>query len=214
MNPMIKLPKPSLTGKILIIYYSVGIAGLSMPVTQGLFLTLMPFSLLLSMVVLLLYHKHWKPMHGVAMTLIAILGYLVEVAGVLTGEVFGQYTYGSSLGVKLFETPLMIGVNWILLIYCVYAIMEPVRWPTILKILFGSVVMVVYDLIMEPVAILLDMWSWGGDTIPIQNYIAWFVISLLFLTIMHLFRVKTQNQVAPWLFGVQAGFFLVLNFTV
>ena len=177
MNPLIKLPQPALTGKVFIVYYSVGVIGLSITATQDVFITLMPFSLLLSTFVLLLYHKDWRPKHIFVIVLIAILGYLVEVAGVLTGEVFGQYLYGRALGVKLFETPLMIGVNWMLLIYCVHTIMGAATWPWALKVLFGALVMVVYDLIMEPVAIRLDMWSWGGDVIPLQNYIAWFVIS-------------------------------------
>ena len=92
--------------------------------------------------------------------------------------------------------------------------MGAATWPWALKVLFGALVMVVYDLIMEPVAIRLDMWSWGGDVIPLQNYIAWFVISLVFLAMMHFGRIKTENKIAPWLLGVQACFFLILNFTV
>jgi bisanhydrobacterioruberin hydratase len=214
MNPKIKLPNPSLIGKIFIIYYIVGIIGLSIATSRDLFTALMPFSLLLSMVVLLFYHSHWKPTHVYAMILIALLGFFVEVAGVLTGDVFGQYSYGRALGFKVFETPLMIGVNWIMLIYCVHTIMGTSNWPKLLRIPIGALVMVGYDLVMEPVAIRLDMWSWGGGIIPLQNYIAWFVISLVFLAILHFTRVRTNNKLAPWLFGVQACFFLVLNFTL
>jgi bisanhydrobacterioruberin hydratase len=211
MNPLLK---PSLTVRVFIIYYIVGLIGLGIPQSRELFITLMPFSLLLSMTLLLIHHKGWRYEHVVIIALIAILGYLVEVVGVLTGEVFGEYTYGRALGVKLFDTPLMIGINWIMLIYCVHTMFENLKWPWWTKVLTGASIMVVYDIIMEPVAIRLDMWSWGGGDIPIQNYIAWFVISLVFLAMMNLSKIKTHNQVAAWLFGVQTAFFLVLNVIV
>jgi bisanhydrobacterioruberin hydratase len=208
---MIKRPAPSFTGTILIIYYVVGIAGLSIPSTRALFTMLTPISLLMSLALLMVYHNGWKTKYVFAFALIAILGYLVEVAGVLTGEVFGAYTYGKTLGLKILDTPLMIGVNWLMLIYCVYAILENAVWPWWLKILAAASMMVVYDIIMEPVAISLDMWNWGGGRIPLQNYVAWFGVSVVLLGLMHLTGVKTGNRIAAWLFGVQAGFFLILN---
>ncbi len=211
MNPLLT---PSLTRNLFIIYYAVGLVGLGIPQSRELFITLMPFSLLLSMTLLLIHHKDWHYRHAIVLAAVAILGYLVEVVGVLTGDVFGDYTYGRALGVKIFETPLMIGVNWMMLIYCVHTIFENSKWPWWLKVPTGALVMVVYDIIMEPVAIRLDMWSWGAGDIPIQNYIAWFVISLVFLSMMNLAKVSTQNKVAAWLFGVQTGFFLVLNVAV
>ena len=209
---MIRLPRPSLTGKILIIYYMVGIIGLSIPALRGTFTSLTPLSLLMSLVVLLLYQRSWKFSYVFTFLIIALLGFLVEVAGVLSGQVFGSYAYGATLGIKLFDTPLMIGINWLMLIYCVHSFFERMRWPAWLKILTAAMLMVVYDFIMEPVAISLDMWSWGGGSIPLQNYVAWFAVSIILLGIMHLARVRTSNPLAVWLFSVQAGFFLALNF--
>ncbi len=211
---MIKRPAPSLTGIILIIYYVVGIAGLSIPATRALFTMLTPFSLLMSLAVLMFYHNGWKTKYVFVFALIAVLGYLVEVAGVLTGDVFGAYTYGKTLGFKILDTPLMIGINWLMLIYCVHTILENTVWPWWLKVVAGASMMVIYDVIMEPVAISLDMWSWGGGAIPLQNYVAWFGVSVVFLGILLLTGVKTRNRLAAWLFGVQTGFFLVLNITL
>lgn len=211
---MKKKPSSSLAGKFFVIYYLVGFVGLSIPASRELFITLMPFSLLLSMGLLLWYHRLWRPLHVVVIAAIALAGYLVEVAGVLTGEIFGEYSYGRALGFKLFDTPLMIGINWIMLVYCFHTLLENKSWPWWLKITAGAALMVVYDYIMEPVAISLDMWSWGGGDIPIQNYVAWFVISLVFLLTMQLAGVKTGNRLAPWLIAAQTGFFLMLNLTV
>ncbi len=208
-------PKPyHLAGYFFVLYYTVGVVGLSLPATRELFITLMPLSLLLSSAILLFFHKKWRAVDVPLFFFIALAGYLVEVLGVHTGQVFGSYSYGRALGFQLFDTPLLIGLNWLMLTYCVFAIMEDTKlfWP--LRALTASALMVIYDVVMEPVAIKLDMWSWGGGAIPLQNYQAWFIISLVFLSALHLAKVKTGNKVAPWLFGTQFVFFLLLNATL
>ncbi len=198
-------------GYIFVIYYLVGLVGLTIPSTRPLFTDLMPLTILLSTAILLFFHQRWRSTEAVVLLFIALTGYLIEVLGVMTGHIFGSYSYGEALGIKAFGTPLIIGINWMMLVYCVYAIMENTKlfWP--LKALTAAVLMVTYDFVMEPAAIRLDMWHWTGSEIPMQNYQAWFIISLVFLSAMHLSKVKTANRVAPWLFGVQVFFFLALN---
>ena len=41
---------------------------------------------------------------------------LTEAIGVNTGLLFGTYEYGANLGFKIFGVPLIIGVNWTVLI--------------------------------------------------------------------------------------------------
>lgn len=195
----------------LVIFFGVGIAGLANSRTQDFFIGLMPVSLLLGMGLMFWVQDRWKTKHILVFLLVTLIGYFVEVAGVLTGEVFGEYSYGRALGTKVWDTPPMIGLNWLMLIYGVFVIMRKTRLHALLQIFMGASLMVVYDLIMEPVAIRLDMWSWGGSDIPLQNYIAWFVISFLLLAIFHLARFRFRNGVAPVLFFVQLGFFIALN---
>ncbi|TVR41077.1 MAG: carotenoid biosynthesis protein [Bacteroidia bacterium] len=196
-----------------VIYYSVGVTGLTLTATRELFISLMPLSLLLSSAILLLFHRHWRKTHVIVFISIAIAGYLIEVLGVHTGQIFGSYSYGRALGFQIAGTPLLIGLNWLMLTYCVYAILEDTKlfWP--IKALTASALMVLYDIAMEPVAIRLDMWSWGGP-IPLQNYQAWFIISMIFLTVMHLFRIQVKNRIAAWLFSIQFAFFILLNITL
>lgn len=195
----------------LAIFFGVGVAGLAHETTQDYFLLLMPFSILLGMGLMFWVHRKWKRRHFWYFGLIVILGYGVEVAGVLTGDVFGEYNYGSALGFKLWGTPPMIGLNWLMLTYCVYVMLRKMSLHPIVQVLLGSALMVAYDVIMEPVAISLGMWSWAGHIPPLQNYLAWFVISLVFLSILHMARLRFRNRVAPALFFIQMGFFLALN---
>ncbi len=214
MSALKKRKTARLAGYFFVIYYLVGLIGLSMPSTRETFMGLMPLSILLSVAILLFFHGKWRSADAILLVFIAIIGYLVEVLGVLTGHVFGSYWYGDALGLQAFGTPLIIGLNWMMLIYCVYTIMEGTRlfWP--LKALTAAILMVAYDLVMEPVAMRLDMWDWQGGIVPLQNYQAWFIISLVFLSSMHLAKIRTNNRVAAWLFGVQFVFFLALNLTL
>lgn len=200
-----------LTKAILIIYFSVGVAGLIWNYTADLFTRMIPLTLLASITVLLAFHPKWEKRHVLVFALIALLGFLIEVAGVATGIVFGEYQYHYALGFKIFGTPPIIGINWLMLIYAVYGIFEFQQLPAWLKIFGGASLMVAYDIILEPVAIALNMWSWGGSEIPIQNYVAWFVISAVFLSIMYLTRIRVNNPISKHMFMVQMVFFMALN---
>ncbi|NLF41901.1 MAG: carotenoid biosynthesis protein [Bacteroidales bacterium] len=200
--------------KILLRFYLVGFLGLSIPYTRNLFIFIMAPTLLLTVAFLLFFHKQWQIKQWVLLSFIAVSGFLVEVAGVQTSLVFGSYQYGSALGFKLFDTPLMIGINWFMLVYCFWAIVSMIHVPSWLRVPLAATMMLVYDIILEPVAMRLDMWSWENDTIPLQNYLAWFVISLEFFFLLALFRIKIFNPASKWLIVFHTAFFIFLNISL
>lgn len=192
-------------------YYMVGLVGLSIDSTQSLFQALVPFTLLFSLYFLWLFHEGTNPRLYITALAIYILGFLVESAGVNTGAVFGSYIYGKTLGVKLWNTPLMIGVNWLLLIYSCWALTGSFTTNRWLRYLAGSVLMVLYDIALEPVAIRLDMWNWYGEQVPLQNYIGWFLTSFILFVIMDLNVKIIKNKIAAAMFMIQLMFFIILN---
>jgi len=196
---------------IIILFYIVGVLGIVIPLTQPLFVTLIPFALLLNFGVILFFHNSPElKVDLLVLFLIYLSGYLIEVVGVNTHLVFGNYTYGSGLGIKVLRTPLMIGINWVMVAYCSASVLEWTKLPVIIQVLLASIFMVVYDMILEHLAPSLDMWSWEGGTIPLQNYLAWFAISILFTGLLKWRRVKTINPVAPIIFICQLVFFIVI----
>ena len=208
-------PSKILIIKIIIaIYFAVGVAGLTQEATRLLFQQLIPLTLLSSLAIMLAFHPKWDTRHIWIFALIALLGFWVEVVGIATGVVFGEYAYGEALGFKMLGTPPIIGINWLLLTYSVFSILEPVRISPLEKILAGALMLVGFDIVLEPVAIAFDMWSWAGGAVPLQNYLAWFVISVVFLGIMHLAKIRINNPLAPYMFFVQLAFFIVLNFFI
>jgi putative membrane protein len=145
--------------------------------------------------------------------IIGISGYLVELLGILTGLVFGTYSYGEGLGIKVADVPLMIGVNWALLVFATGALIHKIRMSLWLRAALGATVMVGYDVLLEPVAMRFDFWSWEGNQVPLQNYLAWWIISF----VMHfgvMAKVNNlQNRLALPVIIIQMLFFVLLLLT-
>lgn len=196
---------------ILMLFYAVGLAGFMIPATQAVFYKLTPLTIFFSVVLLLYFHRPYNLKFLLLMSFIAVAGFLVEVLGVQTGIVFGEYHYGDTLGVKISGTPLLIGINWLMLTYCSYVLLARTDFNIIIKSVLAAFLMTAYDIVLEPVAIKSDMWSWENADVPFQNYMAWFVISLFFHLLLHLFKLKTDNKIASPLFKIQFVFFLVLS---
>ena len=104
---------------ILGLFHISGIIAIVATPFRDVFLSLTPLNLLISAVLLFIFHEKYSKIHVLSFVIIAILGYIFEVIGVNTGKIFGVYTYGPVLGWKLLETPLIIGVNWIILTYSI-----------------------------------------------------------------------------------------------
>ena len=198
----------------IVIIYAVGVIGFTIPFTHSLFRMLTPLVLLLSLALLYWYDcdrsrgRQGKRVLFYAFVFVA--SFLVEMWGVNSGVVFGSYLYGSGLGVKIAGTPPLIGLNWVLMIYLTSAIFTTLHRNVLNGILFPSLLMVGYDLVLELVAPKMEMWSWADNHIPLQNYLVWGLLALLFHTIRYLLRIGDKNRMALPLFLVQLLFFLLI----
>jgi len=194
-----------------IVFYIVGFIGTATPVLHDLFIGLFPFALLLSFVAILIYHSEAYTRRTVfVLILIGLSGYLVEVIGVKSHIIFGSYRYGNALGIKVLDTPLLIGINWLMLAYAGSSVAENFRLPLWLQIIFASAIMLIYDIILEQIAPVLGMWTWEGNSVPLQNYIAWFVVSMAFQFLIKAAGVRTRNPLAFKIILIQAIFFILL----
>jgi putative membrane protein len=207
------IQKPAYAIIFLLIIYSVGLVGLSLPGSRENFSGLTPVNLLISTLLLFVFHKTWNSKILLAFFIVLSGGFFIELAGVQTGLVFGTYTYGEALGPEISGTPLIIGLNWLILIYMVYSITESMNLSWYWQAILGAFIMLAYDMVLEPVAIQLDFWNWGGG-IPLQNYLAWWIISLVFLLFWKGLNIKIANPIAKYLFLIQFVFFLILNITL
>lgn len=211
-DKQIKKMKFSLTPKaILTIIYIVGIIGICSPF-QFYFLLLSPLNLLITFWFLIKGYGKIEKGLGFSICLLVIITWIIEVVGVKSGQIFGPYYYGNALGLKILDTPPIIGMNWAMLLLSIGCILSSLKIKNrIFFSLLGATFMTVLDILIEPVAIALNFWKWQTQNPPLQNYIAWFLVSfLLFLSFPNrVFSYKNEN--AKWCLWLQIGFFLTLN---
>jgi bisanhydrobacterioruberin hydratase len=197
--------------KFIIIFYLVGAVGFLVPISRALFEWLIPLSILTNLSLLFFFHQPRDKRHLIIFLLIWIVSFLIEAIGTNTGMIFGEYSYGKSLGIGFFNTPILIGANWLVLIYGALSIVRLFPFLNKFRILATAFLMLVFDWLMEPVAIKTGMWFWLSGTIPHLNYIMWFAISAFFAGLLEYFRIKTNKPVAARLFLAQLFFFTLLN---
>ncbi len=200
---------------ILSILYLVGTIGFFFDIHPD-FVKLTPINLLISLIVVLAFHPTWNWRIVLFLLICPIVGFFVEMKGVETGLIFGTYQYGETLGFKYNNTPLSIGVNWLLLSYCSAVLVSHFTSDSsniILKALYASAVMVGLDVLIEPVAIKTDMWSWQPDNeIPTQNYIGWFLTAFPLHLLFFFLNKSVKNKVAVSLLLLQFLFFWFLGY--
>ena len=145
---------------------------------------------------------------------IFLLGLTVEIIGVNFSIFFGEYKYGNNLGIKIFDVPIVIGFNWVLLIVLTGNFADRIFPKSILrKVLFGSTIMILLDLLIEISAPKLDYWEFANHPVPFSNYLWWFIFSVIFHLIYQSntnkeFIVSTNILVIHFLFFGMLALFL------
>ncbi len=202
-------------GKIIVVaLHLVGLVGLSLPQYRELFLMLTPVQLISSLVLILLFHQGWNEAFPIFASLAFWIGFGAEIVGIHTGYLFGDYVYGPTLGPKLWDVPLVIGVNWFILVYITGSLFHKSVENDYLAAFLGAIVMTAVDYIIEPVAVALDFWYWKFDLIPAENYLGWFVISFVIHLIYRKIKFEKSNPIAAFLLVTLILFFGILNFTL
>jgi len=139
---------------------------------------------------------------------IAIIGFIAEALGVNLGWFFGDYTYGDNLGLKLFGVPVLIGINWAILSFICARISDLFSTYWLSKILIGSILMLILDILMEFNAPKFNFWEFENSSVPLSNYVAWFGFALFFNAIYQWTKVKGQAKISIHIYLVQLVFFM------
>ena len=196
---------------IIILFHVVGLIGFSIPFLRPLFLKIGPWHLLLMLVVLIISHKPLNNSFLLFGAIVFITALIAEWVGIHKAWLFGNYAYGDTLGFKIDGVPLTIGINWFLLIYSTGVLLDRSRIKnSYSRIIIGALLLVLLDVLIEPIAIKFNYWHWTGNTIPLKNYACWFLLSALMLFVFEQFKFKRQSLVAPVFLLTQFVFFIVL----
>lgn len=170
-------------------------------------------NILLTSFLLLLFENH-QLNHVLTMIFIVIGGFVIELIGINSSLLFGEYSYGEALGVKFANTPPVIGLNWLCIIIAAVNLSNILPINNLyLKALISGAFAVGLDYVIEPVAIKYNMWTWEDNSIPISNYITWFFFAVLF-AFLYLRSHKERNPLGVILYLLWFFFFIALNFQI
>lgn len=225
---LIKLSRYQIATFIAILFHTIGLTGILF-FDKTFFIKATSFNLLLSALLLVWTQKEKNKYFYFFVAITCMVGFAAEVIGVNTGLLFGDYSYGKALGFQWQKVPLVIGINWFIVLYCCGICIntflakiiarvstETKTPPQVLKamslIADGATLAVLFDWLIEPVAVKLGYWQWNGDgSIPLYNYICWVTVSVLLLGIFHYLKFNKRNKFAINLFLIQMMFFLLLR---
>ncbi len=212
------MSKETVLTLVLGIFYLVGLVGISLyPKT---FSQLSPMNLLLSLAICFWLHTPKNSFFYVQLLIVFLASFILEYTGVNTGVIFGNYAYGDHLGPKLGNTPLLIGVNWILVSYGSLQVVSEIskrlnkKVPALLGAFLAALLMVLLDALIEPIAPTLNFWEFAHNQVPIQNYTAWFFFGFVFCYWLIQGNMVVNNPMGWKIYVAQFIFFALLNFTL
>ena len=190
----------------------IGSCALFSPLLKSSILLFTPVNLLLIFSLFFYVNNNYSRSFIFLCLQLFLFGFIVEVVGVNTGIIFGEYTYGKTLGLTFFGTPLVMGINWINLSLASFGIISFFTDKKTLLIILSSLLMVFFDFIIEPIAINLDFWSWEYITVPVHNYFGWFFCAIIAQLLIVFSKVKINKKIAFAVIGSQLSFFIIQYF--
>ena len=194
------------------LFHICGMIGISYG-NKDLFLSFTPVNLIISFFLLFVNQIQITQRERLSVFTIFLIGMICEILGVNYGYIFGDYVYLDNLGTKVFGVPILIGINWVILTFITGSISSYIFKKNLkFSILFGAIFMILLDLIIEPVAPLLGFWIFDLPSVPLQNYIGWFLIGLATQFVFQKFVINKEIPFSTNLLLANIVFFFYLNF--
>ncbi len=198
---------------VIYIYFLAGAVWHFLPQTKAMVVQLTPYGLAAFSLAIFSFNQekiNQKTIYWITSIFLATI--ILEIIGVHTSAIFGSYYYSNVMGIKLFGVPVMIGLNWTVVIIGLFALTEnAVKTNIYIKSFMIGLLAVLFDFILEPVAVKLNYWQWENDIIPFKNYAAWFLIALIMSFIGFKLKAKFKNIFIIHYIFAQFLFFILLN---
>lgn len=156
--------------------------------------------LLLSLLVIAVSELRLKLAQRVVLEVLTIglaaLG--LEFVGMQKGLPFGDYTYTEVLGLHVAGVPLAIGAAWYLTIVCTRRICQAVSSQPVRTALLAAMLTLSFDIVLEPMAWhVTGYWLWHTDQVPVQNYVAWFLIAFCAIAVLEYLEIDHYRAPTP-----------------
>ena len=204
---MIKKYQSYLLYFLILVYVS---GSIGFVVNPPFFSPFTPYTLLLTCFVFLIHSPLADKKFVIAFFSIALLGFIIEVIGVKTGLIFGKYSYGNGLGIKLLDVPLIISINWAMLICAGIRIVSSIFANKIKVLVVAALLVTGIDLLIEQVAPKLNFWQFEGGLPGIHNYLGWIGVAFFISYFFYPTIIKGNRTVSLLILILQIIFFTSL----
>ncbi|WP_396155377.1 carotenoid biosynthesis protein [Flavobacterium sp.] len=204
---MIKKYKSYFLYFLILVYIS---GSIGFVVNPPFFSPFTPYTLLLTCFVFLIHSPVADKKFIIAFFSVAFLAYFIEVIGVKTGLIFGRYSYGNGLGLKLIDVPLIISINWAILICAGIRIVSSIFVNKITVLVVAALLVTGIDLLIEQVAPKLDFWQFEGGLPSLHNYLGWIGVAFFTSYFFYPTIIKGNRSVSLIILILQIIFFTSL----
>ncbi len=198
---------------VIYVYFIIGILWHFIPITKPIVILITPYGLFcLSVLIIYLECNKINTPTAYWLIIIFILTILFEIIGVKTKLIFGSYYYSNILGIKVFGVPFIIGINWMMIIYGLFTLVQNYfKVNIIAKSIILGLMAVLFDIILEPSAMKLKYWEWNTVSVPISNYVSWFIISFFFALAGFILKAKKGSSLISHYLFAQFLFLVIIN---
>jgi uncharacterized membrane protein len=133
----------------------------------------------------------------------ATFAWIIETIGVNTGWPFGVYEYSKTLGVFIFDVPLVVLFAWTMMAYP--ALIAARRIARGWVFLYGGAILMGWDLFLDPQMVAAGRWTWEvtgpsfpyAPEIPLSNPFGWLLSGLTLIAILHFILPTERRKDAP-----------------
>jgi putative membrane protein len=133
----------------------------------------------------------------------ALFAWVIETIGVNTGWPFGVYEYSETLGVFIFDVPLVVLFAWTMMAYP--ALIAARRIARGWVFLYGGAILMGWDLFLDPQMVAAGRWTWEvtgrsfpyAPEIPLSNPFGWLLSGLTLMAILNFILPTERRKDAP-----------------
>lgn len=156
------------------------------------FLSLLSFFIIVAREI---YRRHYRQLFEIAGC--AAYGMILEIGNTHMSD---TYAYGQNFLVNLANVPVVIGLDWAVVIYCVMRISDQYNIPWKLRPFMDALMAVIIDLAIDTVAIRLGLWHWRIPLdkewygVPFENLVGWILVVLSFSFLARYARTLDYKQ--------------------
>ena len=204
--------------RVLANFYAAGFLLFALPFTRPLFIALTALSLFCVFMLVWVLNCDRRPIVIAWFIVVIISAFFLEWIGVASGTVFGHYAYHKALAPLLHGTPIVIGFNWLMLVYTSRAVVYgrmPFVQGAVARVLVAAGIMLVYDAVLEIAAPVMHMWSFDSAYPPLRNFVAWFLAAAFYHSGMEILHVDANPDtsviiIAQWIFLSAIALFSII----